>query len=76
MRRVLDIKEFAERVERVCDFFLDQAEKDGSDDIRVIQQLKDDAADIQADPAPIKRVLLGLNDYMHGAQRSDDEVRP
>jgi hypothetical protein len=73
--RVIDIKEFAERVERVCDFLLDKVKKDGSDDIRVLQQLKDDAADIQTDEIPNIRILGGLDDYMRGVQRSNDEVR-
>jgi hypothetical protein len=44
---VQDITEFAERVERMCEFILEGVEKDGSEDVVIIQKLKKDAADLQ-----------------------------
>lgn len=66
--KVVDIVEFARRVERLCEFLLDGLEeKDGSDDIVAIQKLKEDAADLQVsrDPLSINRLsITGLHDHM------------
>lgn len=62
----VDIKEFARDVERLCDFLLDTADKDGSNDIVVVQKLKETAADIQFNSV-INRTLSGLDEYMKGA---------
>jgi hypothetical protein len=67
MKEPVDIKDFARRVERLCDFFLDKLEeKDGSDNLKVIQDLKDEAADIQFDKVDTG-IFDGLYDYMKGA---------
>lgn len=69
---MIDIKEFSERVERVCDFFLskvsNQKERNGSNDLKVIEDLKEDAADLQTDRASVaSEAIEGLYDYMRGA---------
>lgn len=68
--REIDIKEFARRVERVCDFLLAKFEeggRDGSSDLKVIEDLKADAADIQFDKALVgSETLFGLDAYMKG----------
>ena len=61
----VDIKEFARDVERLCDFLLDKADKDGSESVIVVQKLKDTAADIQFQTA--NDLLSGLSEYMKGA---------
>lgn len=65
----IDIREFARRVEGVCDFFLnrmhEQGLRNGSKDILVLEKLKDEAADIQFHRIePIVESLDGLDDYM------------
>lgn len=60
-----DIKDFAERVERVCDFFLAKIERDGSHDVRVIEDLKNDALHIQSSRNPLN-LVTGLDDFMRG----------
>jgi hypothetical protein len=67
----IEIKEFAKRVERLCDFLLSQvpSEETGSADISVIQVLKDDAADIQFDRAHISQKFNGLDNYMKGLDK-------
>jgi cell shape-determining protein MreC len=57
-----EIKSFAMRVERICDFLLNKTETH-SEDKETIQKLKEEAADIQADRLDS---LTGLNDYMRG----------
>lgn len=61
---VENIREFAEKVERLCDYILGGVNKDGSEDVVAIQRLKDDAADLQQ----IKRnvSIEGLSDFMRG----------
>jgi hypothetical protein len=68
-----DIQDFAKRVERLCDFFLSRIkEKDGSDDLRVIQDLKEDAADLQFSKSEFGyETLTGLNEYMSGAPQKE-----
>jgi hypothetical protein len=70
--RDLDIKDFARRVERLCDFLYAQVTseigKTGSNDLKVIEDLKEDAADIQFDCAHVlSKPLEGLYNYMNGA---------
>lgn len=71
MTRDLDIKEFAQRVERLCDFFINKIKEENngkSSDLKVFEDLKEDAADIQSDQAPIvSTVLRGLDGYMRGS---------
>lgn len=63
--RAVDLKEFAQRVERMCDFFLNRVEKNGSQDRKVIEDLKEDAADLQIHESKSSTVD-GLRNYMHG----------
>jgi hypothetical protein len=67
----LDIKTFAERVERLCDFFIGQiveeSGRNGSEDLKVLEDLKEDAADISCDRVPIiSQTIAGLREYMNG----------
>lgn len=65
MPREIEFLDFLRQVERLCDFLLDKVEfKDGSADIAVIQNLKDDAADLQVNHDNIN--LEGLHSYMRG----------
>jgi hypothetical protein len=64
MPRHVELHGFAERVERVCDFFLAQLDRNGSQDVKVIEDLKADAIEIQANAPPA--FIEGLNDYMSG----------
>lgn len=71
MVKDLDIKDFAKRVERLCDFLLDklsdESGRDGSNDVKVIEDLKEDAADIQSDRVPlVSQTFSGLDSYMRG----------
>jgi hypothetical protein len=67
--KTVDLIEFAERVERVCDFFLSRVGKDGSNDVKVLEQLKETAADLAtgtAVPDNAQGSLTGLFEYMSG----------
>lgn len=69
--RKIDIKEFASNVERLCDFFIakhrDEIGRDGSDDLKVLEDLKDDAADIYTGNAEVvAETLTGLSKFMRG----------
>ena len=61
-----DIKTFAERVERLCDFLLAGLEKDGSDDVVVLQKIKEDAADLQNISRNSNVSIKSLSDHMKG----------
>jgi hypothetical protein len=64
-----EIRQFAERVERLCDYLLDRVkEKDGSPDLNVIVDLKEDAANLQfdLDKVAIFDAFSGLHNYVHG----------
>lgn len=50
------------KVERLCDYFIAILEKDGSDDIRALQELKDEAADLQFAKSIV--TIEGLSDYI------------
>ena len=70
-KKTIEIKEFAQRVERLCDFLLSRNDesviREGSDDFRVIERLKEDAADLMFDNAEtVSRALEGLHNYMNG----------
>jgi hypothetical protein len=59
-----DVKEFAMKVERLCDYLLDKIDtKDGSNDIKFIQDLKEDAANFQFQSG---LSIVGLYDYVNG----------
>jgi hypothetical protein len=67
--KTVDLIEFAGRVERVCDFFLSRVSKDGSDDVKVLEELKATAADLAtgtAVPDHAQGSLTGLSEYMSG----------
>jgi hypothetical protein len=52
-----EIRQFAERVERLCDYLLDRVkEKDGSPDLNVID----------LDKVAIFDAFSGLHNYVHG----------
>lgn len=70
----VNLKDFARDVERLCDFLLDKASKegirDGSPDIVVIEDLRETAADIQFDRVKLTtETLSGLSDYMKGVSK-------
>ena len=74
MSRKIDLKEFARRVEHVCDFFLSRTDADGSGDRRVLEDLKNDAADIQFDQGILEKgPFVGLDDYMRGIKNAPEE---
>ena len=62
----VDVKGFAERVERLCDFLLDKVNLDGSDDVLELQDLKQDAANIQFSTGNKNVSIDGLHSYIHG----------
>ena len=64
LTREIDIPEFARRVERLCDFFLNQTARDGSNDRKFLEDLKDDAANLQLDRE--NYVIKNLYDYVNG----------
>jgi len=74
----VEIKEFARRVERLCDFFIgkvaEETGKDGSNDLKVIENLKEEAADIQFDRIQLLGVgsIEGLSDYMQGVASKEE----
>jgi len=63
---VEDIRTFAEKVERLCDFILDGADKDGTADVVAIQKLKDDARDLQGIKRNANISIDGLSNFMKG----------
>lgn len=67
MQKTVDIKDFAIRVERLCEFLLAKMDKDGSKDVVALQNLKEEAADIQADNSNvISESISGLSEYLKG----------
>lgn len=71
MSKEIDIQDFAIRVERLCDFFIDKAMSEPghgeTHDLKVIKDLKETATDIQFDHTIIgSKTLFGLDDYMRG----------
>jgi hypothetical protein len=70
MARPVDIEDFARRVERLCEFLLAQikaGKRDDSQDLKVIEDLKEDAADIQSASMIIgPEIFTGLSEFMHG----------
>jgi len=74
-----EIREFARRVERVCEFFLNRLSEDnlrnGSKDVRTLEDLKNEAADIQFERAqPVSETIDGLDDYMRGLNAPFEEA--
>lgn len=70
MPQYVNITKFAERVERLCDFVLDKLKDETgrrSEDINVIKDLKEDAANIQFNRSgSASETFTGLHDYMQG----------
>lgn len=66
MSKTVDIEEFARTVEGVCDFLLSKFELiDGSPDVKVIQDLKETAANIHMGGVGNAEVTLaGLDAYL------------
>jgi hypothetical protein len=70
----IDIEDFARRTERLCDFFLakieEQIGKNESGDLKVIEDLKEEAANIQFlyihGRLGAAETVSGLHDYMNG----------
>jgi hypothetical protein len=61
------IQEFAERVERLCDYLLNRMDRDGGKDHDIIHKLKDDAADLQTAIKDGKSMSMsGLYEHMKG----------
>lgn len=73
--RKIQIKEFAERVERLCDFFIGKAVEEtgrnGSPDLKILEDLKEDAANIQFSSGT--QLTEGLSDYMSGISSVPEE---
>lgn len=69
----IEITDFARRVERLCDFLLSQVkgtEESGSDDIGVIKELKEDAANLQFNNvALVSNTVKGLDTFMKGLDK-------
>lgn len=67
---LLDRRKFAERVERLCDFLLGrlytEVGRNGSDEQKILEDLRDDAAEMQQNVPPTEEVLTGLKDFMGG----------
>lgn len=71
MSRKVDVEEFATRVERLCDFFLskisEESARNGSVDVKVLEDLKEDAANLQFNQGQqVAGALDGLGNYMKG----------
>lgn len=71
MTKTIDIKDFADRVERLCDFFIakksESTGRDGSKDLIILEDLKNDAADIHFGRVEIViDPVAGLHDHMNG----------
>lgn len=79
-KRGIELKEFARRVERLCDYFIARAHeeigRDGSKDLKILEDLKEDAADIQFDRTTItSETLDGLYDYMNSVDIVPEEKK-
>lgn len=71
MSGTVNLQDFAERVERVCEFFLsrvsEETNKTGSHDLKVLQDLKEDAANLQfREDTPTLGAVTGLDAHMRG----------
>ena len=66
----VEIREFAQRVERLCEFLLTSldAKDSGTTDVLVIKKLREDAADIQFNRSDITK-FDGLDDFMRGLNK-------
>lgn len=59
------LEDFARRVERLCDFLLSKTDRNGSDDVAILEDLKEEAADFQQQ-VEVDVDIDGLKDYMSG----------
>jgi hypothetical protein len=79
MTRAVEIREFAQRVERVCDFLLDLLSAEGmknkSTDARVIEDLRDDAVSIQFNRIDYPHLFEGLDTYIRGIPINKAETK-
>jgi hypothetical protein len=68
MTRSVNINDFAARVERLCDFLLsriyEETGRTGSDEQKILEDLREEAVKIQVNGAPVKETLEGLKDFM------------
>jgi hypothetical protein len=61
----VDTAEFGTKVERLCDYLLDKVpQKNGSSDVKAIQDIKEDAANLQTAEDEVS--FAGLSDYLKG----------
>lgn len=72
---IQDLHRFAEKVENLCNFFLEKLseenQRDGSVDVMVLENLKKEASDIQlVKIAPTEISIFGLDSYMRGIPKS------
>ena len=80
MSKVIDVKDFAQRVERLCDFFIDKAKDEPghgeTHDLKVIKDLREVAVDIQFERTIIgSQTLFGLDNYMRGFPVDTGEIK-
>lgn len=69
MAQQVNIEEFARKVERLCEFLLSKIEQiDGSPDVKAIQDLKDNAVDIQmgSNGGVADLTITGLDAFLRG----------
>lgn len=74
----VNVQTFAERVERLCDFLLSKMGEEtgriGSDSQKILEDLKDDAANIQMFGARMTtKTLDGLSDFMSGIPKVPEQ---
>jgi hypothetical protein len=76
---VFDIKEFAIKVERLCDFLLDrvvaEVGRTGDDDMKILEDLKEEAANIHMVYAPNSYAITGLDQYMRGQTQLQGPIK-
>lgn len=64
--RTVDLRDFSQRVERLCDFLLARSDRKGTKEQKFLEDLRNDAADIQFNRLEIPEALEGLHDYVKG----------
>jgi hypothetical protein len=72
-----EVTEFARRVERLCEYLLSRLYKEngrnGSEEQKFLEDLQNEALDIQADPSPVRNTLSGLMEFMGGFPPKTEE---
>jgi hypothetical protein len=76
----VDVTEFARRTERLCDFLLvkmfDEEGRVGSTEQKILEDLKDDAVNLQMFGARMTvKSLDGLDEFMHGLPNASVETK-